>query len=105
MNKGERTRATIVGTTAKLLRRQGYTATGLNQIIDDSGAPKGSLYFHFPGGKDDLVATALAHAADAWGEELLATLVGETDLARSLKLVGERLAKELETSGFTHGCP
>lgn len=105
MSKGERTRATIIGTTAKLLRRQGYAATGLNQIIDDSGAPKGSLYFHFPGGKDDLVATALAHAADSWREELLAEIADETDVAKSLKLVGERLAKELETSSYTHGCP
>ena len=103
--KGERTRATIVHTTSQLLRRQGYTATGLNQIIDEAGAPKGSLYFHFPGGKDDLVAEALAHAADSWRTEILAMIADETDLAKSLKIVGERLAKELESSGYTHGCP
>lgn len=105
MSKGERTRATIVDTASRLLRRQGYAATGLNQIVDDSGAPKGSLYFHFPGGKDELVAAALGHAADAWRAELLASLGGETDLAKSLILVGDRLAHELEISGFTHGCP
>ena len=33
--KGERTRATIVEATSELLRRQGYAATGLNQIIED----------------------------------------------------------------------
>jgi TetR/AcrR family transcriptional repressor of lmrAB and yxaGH operons len=104
MNKGERTRATLVDATSRLLRRQGYAATGLNQI-DDSGTPKGSLYFHFPGGKDELVAAALGHAADTWRAEVTASLAGETDLASSLILVGNRLAKELELSGFTHGCP
>jgi TetR/AcrR family transcriptional repressor of lmrAB and yxaGH operons len=105
VNKGERTRATIVDATSRLLRRQGYAATGLNQIIDDSGAPKGSLYFHFPEGKDELVAAALGHAADEWRAELLASIGDETDLAKSLTLVGERIAKELESSAFKHGCP
>jgi TetR/AcrR family transcriptional repressor of lmrAB and yxaGH operons len=103
--KGERTRATILDTTSALLRRQGYAATGLNQIVDEAGAPKGSLYFHFPGGKDELVAAAMIQAADAWRAELFAAIGGETDLARTLTIVGDRLARELETSSFLHGCP
>jgi TetR/AcrR family transcriptional repressor of lmrAB and yxaGH operons len=103
--KGERTRKTIVDTAAKLLRKQGYAATGLNQIVDESGAPKGSLYFHFPGGKDDLVAEALVHAADAWRAQLFGAIANEPDLAKSLRIVGDILAKELDSSGFTHGCP
>ena len=49
------TRTRILETTALLLRQRGYHGTSLNDILSASGAPRGSLYFHFPGGKDQLV--------------------------------------------------
>ena len=45
--------------TARLLQQQGYNATGVNEIVARSGAPKGSLYFHFPGGKEELAMQAM----------------------------------------------
>ncbi|TGW02048.1 TetR/AcrR family transcriptional regulator, partial [Mesorhizobium sp. M2D.F.Ca.ET.145.01.1.1] len=49
------TRTRMIEATALLLRRRGYHGTSLNDILTASGAPRGSLYFHFPGGKDQLV--------------------------------------------------
>jgi TetR/AcrR family transcriptional repressor of lmrAB and yxaGH operons len=103
--KGQRTRATIVATTGGLLRKQGYAATGLNQIVDEAKAPKGSLYFHFPGGKDELVASALGEAADAWRDSLVAAIADAPDLATAIVMAGDLLALELETSDYLHGCP
>src|SRR5438477_1831650 len=48
------TRDRIVGSTAELFRRQGYTGTGLKQIVASANAPFGSLYHFFPGGKEQL---------------------------------------------------
>lgn len=52
-------REMILQTAARLFQRQGYHATGLNQIIQESGSPKGSLYYYFPGGKEDLAVEAI----------------------------------------------
>ena len=72
LSKGERTRKKLVDTTAALLRCQGYHATGLSQIVAESGAPRGSLYFYFPGGKDDLAIAAIAASSDAWRAKIVA---------------------------------
>jgi TetR/AcrR family transcriptional regulator, lmrAB and yxaGH operons repressor len=47
-------RARAIATAERLFRIQGYAATGLTQIIAESGSPKGSFYFHFPRGKTQL---------------------------------------------------
>jgi AcrR family transcriptional regulator len=52
-------RPRAIATAARLFRIQGYTATGLTQILKESGAPKGSFYFHFPRGKAQLAEEAI----------------------------------------------
>jgi len=39
-----------------LLEEQGYPATGLNEIVKESGAAKGSIYYYFPDGKEQIVS-------------------------------------------------
>ena len=51
-------RERLIQATAELLQTQGYRNTGLNQILQHSQVPKGSLYHYFPGGKDALVVAA-----------------------------------------------
>src|SRR6204780_431956 len=53
------TRERIVGASAELMRLQGYNATGIKQIIAAAQAPFGSVYHHFPGGKEQLGAEAI----------------------------------------------
>src|SRR5579862_4730019 len=65
--RGDSVREAFVRTTAELLQRQGYAASGLNEIVARSGAPRGSLYFHFPGGKEELAVAAIDSAGAQLG--------------------------------------
>jgi TetR/AcrR family transcriptional repressor of lmrAB and yxaGH operons len=94
-----------VATTARLLRRQGYTATGLNEIVAASGAPRGSLYFHFPGGKEQLAVTAMQGAGAQLAGAIEAVLASSEDLRESLTRLVDGLAAGLEASGYADGCP
>lgn len=93
----------MVKTTAKLLQRQGYHATGLNQIMAESGSPKGSMYFHFPGGKEQLAAEAIALA----GRRIVSVLRGHerTSAREALDAYLVTLTGFLERSDFEDGCP
>ena len=70
MPRPDRSRAALVENAATLFRRQGYAATGLNQILDEAGVRAGSLYHHFPQGKQQMAAAVVA-AAGADIEQLL----------------------------------
>ena len=65
-----RHRGAIVRAAATLFRRNGFAATGINEIAEVSGAPKGSLYHYFPDGKDQIAEAAIRFA----GAGLVATL-------------------------------
>jgi TetR/AcrR family transcriptional regulator, lmrAB and yxaGH operons repressor len=64
----------LIDTAATLFRRQGYAATGLNQILDEAGVKAGSLYHHFPRGKQQLAASVV-DTAGAGIEQLLRRFV------------------------------
>ncbi len=105
MNKGERTKANLVETAAELFRRQGLRATGINQIIAESGAPRGSLYYHFPGGKEELACAALRAAASTWRADLQAFMSDAPTVADAVHDACRALGNRLKTSGYTLGCP
>jgi TetR/AcrR family transcriptional repressor of lmrAB and yxaGH operons len=54
----ETRRKMIVG-TARLLAERGLQETSLNQVLELTGTPRGSIYHHFPNGKDELIASAV----------------------------------------------
>ena len=55
---------TMIERTAVLLAKKGLQGASFSEILQASGAPRGSLYHHFPGGKDELVLAALEYAGD-----------------------------------------
>jgi TetR/AcrR family transcriptional regulator, lmrAB and yxaGH operons repressor len=105
LSKGERTRKKLVDATGDLLRRQGFHATGLSDIVAESGAPRGSLYFYFPGGKDELARAALDAAGAEWRARIGAVVAAAPDLDGAIAAIIELLGDDLETSKFENGCP
>jgi TetR/AcrR family transcriptional regulator, lmrAB and yxaGH operons repressor len=55
---------------ARLLRDQGYTATGRTQLLAESDVSNGSLYHHFPGGMEELAEAALEASGQAVADAL-----------------------------------
>src|SRR2546430_15504523 len=52
-------RASMVRRAASLIRTRGVNATSFSEVLADSGAPRGSIYHHFPNGKDQLAGDAI----------------------------------------------
>jgi TetR/AcrR family transcriptional regulator, lmrAB and yxaGH operons repressor len=63
-------REAIVDTASRLFFTQGYHATGLSQIIKDSESPKGSLYYYFPHGKEELALTCINRTSEIVAKQL-----------------------------------
>ncbi|MFB9685750.1 TetR/AcrR family transcriptional regulator [Amycolatopsis plumensis] len=99
------TRQRMLDTAADLFQTQGYHATGLTQLTTAGGAPKGSLYFHFPGGKEQLAAEAVQLSSERTGALLAAILDDAPDPATGVNRAVDALAGFLTGSDFQRGCP
>ena len=55
----ESARDRMVDSAIKFLATQGFQGASFSSILEDSNAPRGSIYHHFPGGKDELILAAI----------------------------------------------
>ena len=99
------TRTRMIETTARLLQHRGYYGTALSDILEASGAPRGSLYFHFPGGKDQLVLEATRAAVEETTEALRQSLADAATPAAGVRAFMEAAAGLMRQSDYTFGCP
>lgn len=94
----------MIAAARRLFRERGYFGTALSDVVAESSAPRGSLYFHFPGGKEELATeVALLHSADAIAN--INRAAGTTNTAAELiaAFIG-RPRDELIASGYREGC-
>jgi len=98
-------RARAIAAAERLFRIQGYTATGLTQILEESGAPKGSFYFHFPRGKTQLAEEAIDQYV-ARRIAVLRNLSANTtgNAANFVHQIFGTFAAEMVASDFQYGC-
>ena len=98
-------REKILQAAQALLCRQGYQGTGMAQILAESGAPRGSIYFLFPGGKEQIAIEAIeASAADF---ETMITAARQTAKTPEawIAAMAQELSDRFHASGFREGSP
>ena len=94
----------MVRGAAQLLRERGYTGTGFREVIELTGAPRGSIYHHFPGGKAQLAQEAVEYAGGL-ASEVMATTLEEGDPVGTLRAFVAIWVQGFERSGGRAGCP
>jgi AcrR family transcriptional regulator len=94
-------RERMVVSAALLIRERGAHATAISDVLEHSGAPRGSAYHYFPGGRTQLLSEAVDYAGD-----YVAALIGRADRAITLlDTLVEKYRKQLLDSDFRAGCP
>lgn len=105
LSKGFHTKASLARTACELLGRNGFHGTGLNELIAASGAPRGSLYYHFPGGKAEIVAAGLEIARAQTATLFRHAFAGERSLQDKVVALFGQLASSMNEDLSSYGCP
>lgn len=97
------TREKMLLSAAEVLRERGAAGVTIDEVLSRSGAPRGSVYYHFPDGRNQLITEALRFAGDS-----ITLLIDDAVGRGGLSLVSEFVEfweRTLADSGFTAGCP
>lgn len=98
-------RARMIEATIGLMRGSGLSGAGINHIVRESGAPKGSVYHFFPNGKVQIVSEAL----ESYSEGVLAfvdqALASKRAPADKIKALFSAFARRVAEGDFQKSCP
>lgn len=104
MPRPDRSRTALIDTAALLFRRQGYAATGVNQILEMADVKAGSLYHHFPEGKQQLAAAVVQRVGADIEQRLRALLATQAPVPDLIDGWIDLMASAL-TADPRDGCP
>jgi TetR/AcrR family transcriptional regulator, lmrAB and yxaGH operons repressor len=94
----------LISAATRLFRERGYAGVGVAELLEVSGAPRGSLYFHFPRGKEQIAEEAVMLSGERM-DKFFAKVVGETeDLEAFLDGLFLGWAQHMQDNGFARGC-
>jgi TetR/AcrR family transcriptional regulator, lmrAB and yxaGH operons repressor len=97
-------RTRMIESAALLMRERGVQATSFSEVLAHSGAPRGSIYHHFPGGKAQLIEEATRYAGEFTAAGLVAALE-QPDPAAAIHMFAGMWKRILSRSDFEAGCP
>ena len=99
------TKERILESTAELFRRYGYSGTGLKQVVAEANAPFGSLYHHFPGGKEDLGEQVIRRSGQMYEELVAAVWDSAPDRITGTHDIFTGAAEVLRETDYVDACP
>jgi TetR/AcrR family transcriptional regulator, lmrAB and yxaGH operons repressor len=104
MPKKTDTKERMVAAARQLFRAHGYLGTALSDVVTESAGPRGSIYFHFPGGKEELATeVALLHASDRIAH-INRAAAASTSAAQLIEMFVGRERDDLVASNYREGC-
>jgi AcrR family transcriptional regulator len=104
MPKKSDSKQRMIAAARRLFREHGYLGTALSDVVSESAAPRGSLYFHFPGGKEELASeVTLLHAGDHIANINRAAAT-TTTAAQLIETFITGIRDELIASDYREGC-
>ncbi len=99
------TKDRIVNASAELFRRQGYTGTGLKQVVAEADAPFGSLYHFFPGGKEQLADEVIRLSGQFYLQLFEAISDAAPDIVTATSDFFTGAAETLRVTDYADACP
>jgi TetR/AcrR family transcriptional regulator, transcriptional repressor for nem operon len=104
MSHRDDTRTVLLETGRRIFSEKGYTASGLEAVLQAAGVPKGSFYYYF-NSKEDFGLQVINHFAESY-EEVLNRFLEDESLSplERLRRLFESTVERLETQGCRHGC-
>jgi TetR/AcrR family transcriptional regulator, lmrAB and yxaGH operons repressor len=105
MAKASDSKGKTLAAAARLFRQQGYHGTALHDILAAGGSPRGSLYFHFPKGKEEIGEAALTLAGEAVRQAIAHAAETSESAEVFLTRIARGMASDLQKSDFKEGCP
>lgn len=99
------TRERIIEATTALFMARGFAGSGLKQIATASGAPIGSIYHSFPGGKAELAAETLRSSGRAYMALVGAVLDAAPDIVTGVADCFTGAAALLRATDYADACP
>lgn len=98
------TRTRMIVSATELFRENGYSGTGFREVVARSGAPRGSIYHHFPRGKAELAEESVRFAGAVVAARIeRAAAAG--DPHAMLTAFADGWSRQLQRSDFRAGCP
>lgn len=102
--KGRQSRQRLLEAGIERMRSSGLMGAGINEVVKASGAPKGSVYHFFPGGKEQLVREALEHYATGVRDFITEAMGGAGSSGQRVRALFNAFARRLEASDCQRSC-
>lgn len=94
MTKENKSKNTIIEAASRLFQLYGYHGVGLSEIIKESGTAKGSLYYYFPNGKEELAIAAINYTKEMVANKFRTATEGIDDPIKAVQAYFYKLSDE-----------